>query len=213
MIAASIAGATGLTGSHVLNLLLDDGGFDPVFVNARKPLGRNHPRLRESGLDFRETPSLDVAFCCLGTTIKKAGSQEAFQAIDHRLVCDHARWAKRCGARHYLVISSVMSRKESPNFYLRVKAEMEAELETIGFESLDIFQPSFLLGARAEKRPGERAGQMLVELVQFAMLGPLERFRGVSAETLARAMAAQARAARPGVHRHEWAAIIEAAER
>ncbi|MBM3782991.1 MAG: oxidoreductase [Acidobacteria bacterium] len=208
MIAASLAGATGLTGGHLLNLLLDHGDFDPVVSCGRRPLQRNHPRLRDMRFDFAEQPRIDVAFCCLGTTIRKAGSQEAFRAVDHALVTGYARWARACGARQFLLVSSVMASQGSPNFYLRVKAETENAIEGLGFESLDIFQPSFLLGHRGEYRRGERAGQAVVEVLQFALLGPLERFRGVSGGVLAKAMLNRALKPAPGVHRHEWGGIV-----
>ena len=213
MRAAAIAGASGLTGHYVLNLLLDGGAFDPVLAVLRQPLHRNHPRLREKVVPFPELKNLppvavDAAFCCLGTTIRKAGSKEAFRAVDHGCVLDFAAWAKANGARHFLLVSSVSASATSANFYLRVKGETERDLEALDFEWLDIFQPSFLLGARAERRPGERAGQVLIEAVQFALIGPLERYRGIPAAAVARAMVARAAApGAPGVRRHEWESI------
>ena len=160
---AAIAGASGLTGHHVLNRLLDDGGFDPVVALLRKPLHRGHPRLRETVVEFDTLSSVSpvavaAAFCCLGSTIRKAGSKDAFRAVDHGHVLAFARWARQNGARHFLFVSSVAAALDSRNFYLRVKAETERELEGLSFEWLDIFQPSFLLGARGESRPGERLG-------------------------------------------------------
>lgn len=213
MRAAAIAGASGLTGHYVLNQLLDGGAFDPVLAILRHPLHRSHPRLREKVVPFPELRNLppmavDAAFCCLGTTIRKAGSKDAFRAVDHGYVLDFARWARGNGARHFLVVSSVSASATSPNFYLRVKGEMERDLEALGFEWLDIFQPSFLLGARAEARPAERAGQVIIEAVQFALVGPLERYRGIPAASVARAMVARAAApGEPAVRRHEWASI------
>lgn len=216
---AAIAGATGMTGQQVLNRLLDDGGFDPVVAVLRTPLHRSHPRLRERVADFSALAALpavsvDVAFSCLGTTIRKAGSEEAFRAVDHGHTLAFARWARKQGARHFLFVSSVAADLKSPNFYLRVKAETERDLEAIGFEWLDIFQPSFLLGPRQESRPGERVGRAVVQGLQFLLAGPLERYRGVHASAVAQAMLARAReCGEPGVRRHEWSGITALAGR
>lgn len=213
MSVAAIAGATGLTGHYVLNRLLDDGGFDPVLAILRKPLHRNHPRLRERVVEFDSLSALaptpvDLAFCCLGTTIRKAGSKEAFRAVDHGYVLAFAKWARGNGAKHFLLVSSVSSAPDSGNFYLRVKGETERDLAGLGFDWLDIFQPSFLLGNRAESRPGERIGQAVIQAVEFALVGPLERYRGISGATVAQAMLARANdPGSPGVRRHEWDSI------
>lgn len=210
---AAIAGATGLTGHYVLNCLLDDGGFDPVLAVLRKPMHRNHPRLREKVVEFDSLSALapahvDVAFCCLGTTIRKAGSKEAFRRVDHGYVLAFAQWARANGARHFLLVSSVSAAPDSGNFYLRVKGEAEADLVALGFDWLDIFQPSFLLGNRAESRPGERIGQTVIQAVEFVLAGPLERYRGIAGATVAQAMLVRANSpGSPGVYRHEWSAI------
>lgn len=205
---AAIIGATGLTGQHVLNLLLDGSRYDPVIAIVRRPMHRNHPRLRES-TNFPNVERVDVAVCCVGTTIKKAGSQEAFRAVDHGYVLEFARWAKDRGARQFVFLSSVAAELSSANFYLRVKAETERDLEALGFETLDIFQPSMLLGTRSESRPLERVGQMVAEALRFALAGPLERYRGIAASDLAKAMVAVTDNPAPGVRRYEWRAITE----
>jgi uncharacterized protein YbjT (DUF2867 family) len=211
---AAIAGASGLTGQHVLNRLLDERGFDPVIAVSRKPLHRNHPRLQERVVEFDKLSwlqpvSLSAAFCGLGTTIKKAGSKEAFRAIDHGHVLSFARWAHGNGARHFLYVSSVSAAPDSPNLYLRVKGETERDLEGIGFEWLDIFQPSILLGTRPESRPAERIGQAVAQGIQFALVGPLERYRGIAGSAVAAAMVARAKSpGEPGVRRHEWHQIM-----
>lgn len=213
MRAAAIAGATGLTGQSLLNGLLDSGAYDPVWAILRRPMHRTHPRLRERVADFASLDTLahvelDVAFCTLGTTIRKAGSKDAFREIDQGHVLRFARWARACGARRFLYVSSVMAGPESGNFYLRVKGETEEGLAAIGFDRLDIFQPSFLLGVRPERRFAERLGQVVVAALDFALAGPLERFRGIPASTVAAAMAnAAAQPGPAGVYRHEWAGL------
>ena len=176
---------------------------------------RSHPRLREKVVEFDSLSALspvalDVAFCCLGTTIRKAGSKDEFRAVDHGHVLSFARWARTNGAKHFLFVSSVGAALDSRNFYLRVKAEAERDLEGIGFDWLDIFQPSFLLGTRGESRPVERFAQTLVQGIQCALVGPLERYRGIAGAVVAAAMAARAKSpGEPGVRRYEWRRIVE----
>lgn len=209
----AIAGATGLTGQYVLNRLLDHGGFDPVVAVLRRPMHRNHPRLREKVVEFDALTalspvSLDLAVCCMGTTIRKAGSREAFRAIDHGYALQFARWAQANGARHFLYLSSVAADVKSANFYLRVKGETERDLEALGFPCLDIFQPSMLFGPRQERRPMERVGQFVAQAIEWALVGSLEPYRGIAASTVADAMAARAAApGDPGVRRFEWREI------
>lgn len=204
-----------MTGQHTLNRLLDDGGFDPVVALLRTPLRRTHPRLQERVVDFDALASLapvpiGVAFCCLGTTIRKAGSQEAFRAVDYGYTIAFAKWARASGATRFLLQSSVGAELDSGNFYLRVKAETERDLALLGFEQLDIFQPSILLGTRAESRPMERVGQAVAEALGWALTGSLQRFRGIAASTVAAAMVARANATpEPGVWRWEWQAMME----
>ena len=120
-----------------------------------------------------------------------------------------ARWARQNRARHFLFVSSVAAALDSRNFYLRVKAETERDLESLGFEWLDIFQPSFLLGARGESRPGERLGQAVAQGIQFALTGSLERYRGIAASAVADAMVARAKTpGDPGIRRFEWREIM-----
>jgi uncharacterized protein YbjT (DUF2867 family) len=205
---AAITGATGLTGQHVLNLLLDGARYDPVVAIVRRPMHRNHPRLRESA-GFPSIDRVDVALCCVGTTTKKAGSKDAFRAVDHGYVMEFARWAKERGARQFVFLSSVAAQLGSANFYLRVKAETERDLELLGFEALDIFQPSMLLGVRSEPRPLERVGQVIAEAMRFALAGPLERYRGIAAADVAKAMVAVTGSPGAGVRRYEWREIVE----
>lgn len=205
---AAISGATGLTGHHVLNLLLDGARYDPVIAIVRRPTHRSHPRLRESA-GLPDIERVDVALCCVGTTIKKAGSEEAFRAVDHGYVLEFAQWARQRGARQFVFLSSVAAAISSANFYLRVKAETERDLEALGFESLDIFQPSMLLGVRGESRPLERVGQVVAEALRFALAGPLERYRGIAAADVAKAMVAVTERSAQGVRRYEWRAMNE----
>jgi uncharacterized protein YbjT (DUF2867 family) len=149
----------------------------------------------------------EAALCCLGTTIRQAGSQQAFRAVDLDAVLIFARAARAANARRFVVISSVGANPESKNFYLRTKGEMEQQLEALGFESLDILQPSMLLGWRREMRPLELLGCALMPLVNPLLGGRYAVYRGISATTVAKAMLGAVRSGRRGVQRYTYAGI------
>ncbi|HSY05469.1 MAG TPA: NAD-dependent epimerase/dehydratase family protein [Steroidobacteraceae bacterium] len=203
-----LAGASGLTGGHALEALLGAPDVSRVLAVSRRPLGREHPRLANRIVQFERLEAqlkgtrCDVALCCLGTTLRKAGSQQAFRAIDVDCVLAFARAAWTAGARRFVVISSVGADRASRNFYLRTKGEMEAGAEGIGFESLDILQPSVLLSWRGEMRPLELLTAALMPLVNPLLRGKYLPYRGISAATVGAAMLGATRCGRRGVQRY-----------
>jgi uncharacterized protein YbjT (DUF2867 family) len=199
---AWIAGATGLVGSHLLVHLLAASDFGSVVSFGRRPAGAVSPKLTERQTDFATLdttglPAPDVAFCTLGTTIARAGSQAAFRAVDHDAVLAFARAALAAGAQTFVVVSSLGADAKSRMFYARVKGEMEADLQALGFASLGIAQPSLLLGDRAESRPGERLAVVASRLLG-GLLKPFAA-RPIEATVVAQALVAIGRAAQPGV--------------
>lgn len=202
---ALLAGATGLTGGHLLECLLADARYSRVHALVRKPALPAHARLQEHTFDFDhpvKLPHADDAFCCLGTTIKKAGSQAAFRKVDFDYVLTLARRARNAGAKRFLVVSSLGADARSPIFYHCVKGEMEAALREIGFVALHIFQPSLLLGDRREARLGERLGIAASAVIAPFMLGPVRKYRPIEANTVAKAMWKTAWAGQTGIHVH-----------
>lgn len=181
--------------------LLESPLYREVCSLGRRPLPKQHAKLTQRTVDFarldgESLPTADDAFCCLGTTIKKAGSQEAFRAVDHGAVLAFAKAARKAGARRFLLVSALGADKDSRIFYNRVKGEAEEDLKSVGFESLIFLRPSLLLGERAESRPGERAA-----IVATKLLGPLLRpfaSRPIKASTVARAMLNLAKSATGG---------------
>ncbi len=131
----------------------------------------------------------ETAVCCLGTTIKTAGSQAAFRAVDYEAVIAFARLAKRVGVQHFIVVSAVGASSTSASFYSRVKGEMEAALQAMNFATLSIVQPSLLLGERAEQRLGERIGQVVSLPLAPLLMGPLSPYRPIHGADVAKAMA------------------------
>ncbi|MFY1020972.1 oxidoreductase [Ectopseudomonas khazarica] len=180
-----IAGATGLTGEHLLDRLLSEPTVARVLAPTRRPLAA-HPHLENSvgelqGLLPQLSGQVDTAFCCLGSTIKQAGSQDAFRAIDHDLILAFARRARELGARHLVVISALGANPNSSVFYNRVKGETEEALKAMGWPQLTIARPSLLLGARHEFRLGERLAAPLLRWLPG-------KYRGIDACALARAL-------------------------
>jgi uncharacterized protein YbjT (DUF2867 family) len=210
---ALLAGASGLTGGFTLDALLDAAEFSRVIAVSRRPLGREHSRLANRIVQFERLEaqlkgvSCDVALCCLGSTLRRAGSKERFRAVDLDAVLSFARAAQAARARRFVVVSSVGADLQSRNFYLRTKGEMEQAVTQLGFESLDILQPSVLLGWRAEMRPLELLGRALMRLVNPLLRGEYARYRAIAAPTVARAMLGATRSGRRGVQRYTHAGI------
>lgn len=191
---AILLGATGLVGGHCLNLLLEDGAYKKVVSLGRRRTGREHAKLEESEIDFARLDEYsalfrgDDVFCCLGTTIKKAGSQSAFRRVDFGYVKEAARVASENGTRQFLLISALGANKRSRVFYNRTKGEAEEAVAEFPFQGVQIFRPSLLLGERAEVREGERVAEAALKLFSFALAGRLRKYRAIHARDVARAM-------------------------
>ncbi len=208
-----LAGASGYVGNLALTQLLDSSDISRVYAISRRPLGREHPRLANRIVQFEQLQSqlkgltCHAALCALGTTIRQAGSEQAFRQVDFDAVLAFARAAKAAQAQRFVVVSSVAADPGSKNFYLRTKGEMEEALQGVGFASLDILQPSLLLGWRAEIRPLELLASVFMPLVNPFLTGKREPFRAISARTVAAAMVGSTRSGRRGVYRYTYSPI------
>ncbi len=214
---AVIAGASGLVGGECLHLLLDSERYDKVIAFLRRPLEFAHPKLRQITVDFAHLPRLpefagaDV-FSALGTTMKQAGSREAFRKVDFDASLAFATLAAECGASQFVLVSSISAGAASSTFYLRVKGELEDALRSLPFRSLHIFRPSFLAGDRLGSRPGERVGVAVAKALDFAFVGSLRKFSAVDVDVLAAAMLNVTLRAEPGVHIYEYEQILQLAK-
>ena len=192
-----IAGTTGLVGRALLNNALLDASISVVHSISRRPLGVTHAKLHTHVVDFTdlpELPAVDEVYLAIGTTIKVAGSQAAFKAVDFDMNLAVAKAALAVGAKRVGVVSSMGANAQSRVFYTRVKGELEAAISALGFEYCVFARPSFLMGDRQAldqpKRLGERVG-----LACFNLLKPLvpRNYRPVAADdvanTLLRALA------------------------
>lgn len=208
-----LAGASGLTGARALDALLEAPEVARVLAITRRPLGREHSRLANRIVQFERLEqqlrglSCDAALCALGTTIRRAGSELAFRAVDLEAVLAFARAARAAQARRFVVVSAVRADARSSNFYLRTKGQMEQALEGLGFESLDILQPSLLLGWRQEMRPLELLAVLGLPLINPLLNGKYLEYRGIAARTVGAAMLGATRSGRRGVQRYTYGGI------
>lgn len=200
---ALVVGATGLVGGHLLRLILENERYGAVTVLTRRPTGIVHAKLSEHRVNF-DTPetfaklaAADDVFCCLGTTMKKAKTREAFYAVDYTYPLHVARASAAAGARQFLIVTALGADPRSSVFYNRVKGEVEAAVLKIGFSAVHIFRPSLLLGERKEKRIMEGVAGSLARIMAPLMAGPLEKYRPIEAEDVARAMVRTALTDRP----------------
>jgi uncharacterized protein YbjT (DUF2867 family) len=215
---ALVAGGSGLVGGQLLPLLLQAPQYARVHALSRRPLPFDHPRMANRVVRFEASLQAQLkglqcqdAFCCLGTTIRDAGSQAAFRAIDHDLVLEFAQLALACGAERLVLVSALGANAASKNFYLRVKGEMEKAVEGLRFRALDILQPSLLLGARRDLRVLELSAQVAMRLVNPLLLGRWSRFRAIPAATVAAAMCGAACSGRRGTYRYTYEGICSVA--
>lgn len=201
---AVIAGASGLVGSHCLRLLLAEPRRSGVTALGRRALPLEHPKLAQRVLNLDTLTALtDLPlgadfFCCLGTTMKRAGSREAFRRVDFGYVRDLARLAARHDASRFLLVSALGADPRSSVFYNRVKGEAEEAVRAAVGAAAHIFRPSLLVGERDESRPLERLGTVLLRPLAVLMVGPLRPYRPIAAAAVARAMVRVALEERPG---------------
>jgi uncharacterized protein YbjT (DUF2867 family) len=210
---ALLLGATGLVGGHCLQELLADSTWDRVTVLGRRNVPVTHPKLEQRVVDFdrlRDAAAafaVDDVFCCLGTTIKQAGSQEAFRRVDHDYVVAAARLASEGGARRFLHVTALGADAGSRVFYNRVKGETENAIAALPFSTVVIARPSLLMGDRAQSRPLETLGRRLAPVLSLFLIGPLRTYRPIAALAVARALVRLAKEEQEGVRTVESAEL------
>lgn len=196
---AVVAGGTGLTGGFLINELENNPDFDSVVALTRKER-KNTEKTTWKVVDFEDhealleiTKGVDVVFCCLGTTIKKAGSQNQFYKVDYEYVVNLAKAAKSNNVRQFSIMSAIGADAKSKVFYNRVKGEMEEAIHSLGFDELIIFQPSLLLGPRDERRFGESMGIFFGKLFAPLLFGNMKNYHPIHVSHIAKAMVAEAK--------------------
>lgn len=196
-----ITGASGVVGARVLHHLLARPGISRVTALGRRPLAQKHGRLVSTVVDLKDDNAValeipdaaSVAFCCLGTTMAKAGSKEAFRAVDFDAVVSFGRACQHKGVKRFFLVSSLGASAKSSNFYLKTKGEAEDALSGLGFEQLTVVRPSFLddEGSRSEARLGERIALPVARAI-FSIVGKTSRYAPVSVDVVGRALVALA---------------------
>jgi uncharacterized protein YbjT (DUF2867 family) len=204
---AVIAGATGLTGSFVVRQLLDDDSIGGVISVSRRSVGISSPKLREVLMrDLSELPSVSsqlagqLYFCCLGTTIGIAGSQRAFEQVDHDAVVAFAKIAAEHKAHAFALVSAMGADARSRIFYNRVKGRTEDDVKALSLRSLTMFRPGLLVGPRVEYRRSERMATMLLLPISKVLPGSMRRALITEVPHLAEEMLVAAKRATPGTH-------------
>lgn len=209
---ALVAGGSGLVGSRLLTELVAAPEYSRVYALSRRPLAFEHTKLANRIVSFESLPQLSGvvchdAFCCLGTTMREAGSEAAFRKVDVGHVLAFARVARAAQAQRFVLLSAVGADERSRHFYLRVKAEAEREVTAMGFAGVDILQPSLLLGLRPDARPLELLAQVFMPLAHPVLFGSRAQYRAISATAIARAMLGAARSGRRGTNRYTYPAL------
>jgi uncharacterized protein YbjT (DUF2867 family) len=204
---ATVIGSTGLTGSFLVRDLLADSAITKVISISRRSLNISNSKLTEVMIsDLAQLPSVpskirgELYFCCLGTTIKAAGSKENFEKVDHAAIVDFARIAKAHEARSFTLVSAMGANANSMFFYNRVKGRTEDDVKALELRSLIIFRPALLVGPRAELRLGERLATVTVVPLSRLLPTRIQKSLITNTETLATRILAAAKAAPPGIH-------------
>ncbi len=205
---ALLLGATGLVGEQLLDRLLAHPAYAKVIAPTRRPLHRKSKKLENPQIDFnrmerhREWFRCQDIYIALGTTIKKAGSEEAFRKVDYEYIVRAAQLAQASGANQCLLISAAAADSESRFFYNRVKGETEEAITRLDFWSIHVFRPGVLVGERRETRIGERVAAGLTTLLRKISPSILGDYNPTQASTLADKMVEAAQVISSGVHFH-----------
>ncbi|WP_207421714.1 NAD(P)H-binding protein [Desertivirga brevis] len=203
---AVIAGATGLIGSSLLQLLLINNSFDEVLALSRSPLSFTHPKLKQLIINFNELEQHkdeirgDVVYYCLGTTKSATPSTEMYRKIEHEYLMKLSLIAKDNNISQFHYISALGASATSPFFYSKLKWETEEDLKKIGVKSLHIYQPSLLTGKRKEPRVVENLFIKLMSVVNPLLIDNFKKYRSIEATTVAKAMLNQTLKEIEGIH-------------
>lgn len=216
---ALILGATGMVGTQLVKELGKSKIYSEIHLLTRRALKLADPICVGHVVDFGNLSKyadlfkVTDVFICLGTTIKKAKSKEAFRKVDYDYVIEAARLAKTSNVEKILVITAMGANSKSKFFYSRVKGDVEGTLQHLALNTVHIFRPSLLLGERKEFRAGEKISGLLSTFAKFVFVGPLRPYRAIEANKVAAAMYVAAQTTAKGYHFYDSAEIEELAQR
>lgn len=205
---ALVLGASGLIGKELVNILINKNQYEKIHLLVRKPIGIKNLKCEEHIVDFNhlhkyaELFLVTDVFCCMGTTMKKAKSKEAFRKVDYEYPVEAAKLALEKGVHSFLIVSAMGANSQSLFFYNQVKGEVEEHLKRLNLPTLHIFRPSLLLGEREEFRFGEKMSSKVSGVLNAIMVGPLRPYKAIEAKKVANAMAKMAESDKKGVNIH-----------
>ncbi|MFC6103617.1 NAD-dependent epimerase/dehydratase family protein [Olivibacter domesticus] len=191
---ALIYGATGLIGSQLLSLLIESTDYQNIIIFTRKKIDVENKKVQIILDEFnaikkhKNNLKADHVFCCLGTTRKKTPDKKEYYKIDHDYPLIAAAIAIENNCKHFHLVSSIGANKESLFFYTKTKGKLENDISFLPFESINIYRPSLLLGQRREKRSAEDISAKILHVLNPALIGPLKKYKGIKAFTVAKAM-------------------------
>ncbi|MEQ9593430.1 MAG: oxidoreductase [Cyclobacteriaceae bacterium] len=203
---ALVAGATGLAGRQLVSMLVENERYEVIKCLTRRPVEYESAKIinvvtdLDSLIDQKNDLKADDIFCCLGTTMKVAGSKEAFRKVDFDYALQLAKLCREQGATQFLLVSALGADSDSKVFYNQVKGEVEAAISKVDFQSFHIFRPSLLLGPRSEQRAGEKAAKVVMKFFDFLIP---KKYKAIDSNKVAKAMLRNAAQDLPGKHIHE----------
>lgn len=191
---AIVLGATGLTGSILLENLLNDSNYKKIKIFTRRSVNIQSPKIEEYIVDLlkleaeKENFTANEVFCCIGTTTKKTKDKSVYKAIDFGIPSMAAKLSKENKCKTFVVMSSMGANANSSIFYNRIKGEMEQAVLSNNIENTYVFRPSLINGTRSEGRFGEDIGNFIAKIINPLLIGGLKKYRSIKAETIAKAM-------------------------
>jgi len=194
MKSAIVIGSTGLVGGYLISTLVKSTSFEKVIALVRRPYFEHYENVEEVVLDFNKKDPFgslkkaDHVFCCLGSTIRKAGSKKEFRFVDFDLPVLFAKWAEQNNCDTFSLVSSIGADSNSKIFYNKTKGEVEEEIRNLSFSKTQIFRPSLILGKRNEFRPGELLGKGIFTLLSPLIVGTLKKYKAIHARDIAQGM-------------------------
>ena len=214
---AVVIGSTGLIGTSLVQLLLEDTSYSEVRVLVRRPVPLSHPKLICQMVNFdnyhdlkEKVGSGNAVFCCIGTTQKKVqGDKSAYRKVDYNIPVNTANAAIENGFKKFLLVSSAGADKNSGNFYLQLKGSVEEAISKLEFESIHFFRPSILLGDRQESRAGEKIAKTSMQMLSFLFIGALKKYKPIESGDVAKAMVAASKLQSRGVQIYGYKEMME----
>ena len=205
---AVIAGASGLIGGELLQIILQEDYYQEVLILVRKEIPVQHKKLVQLIIDFdnldqyQQSINGHALFCCLGSTKRKTPDLSIYSKIDHDYPVKLAQIAKKNNVLHFHLVSAIGADSSSANFYIKMKGQTEKDIQAISIKSLHIYQPSLLTGNRKEKRLLESIATVMMKIIDPLLIGKLRKYRRISAKSVAQAMYKQSLNQEEGIFIH-----------